>query len=334
MPSKYTVVLVVASASVVTSFAIYYLRKKWKHVVWEAVGTVESLYIYPLKSGRAIEVNGANCTEYGLQLNTFNQLHVRDRCLVVYKEETRAFQTARNYKQILLIETFINKDGFILTAPNQNHLIIKIPSLKNSYQDEIIMWNGEKVFTLDCGDEAAKWVSRYLLKEDHGLRLGYHDGIHKRDINKYHQSYIEVHPKLKNATSGMYSDLSSVLLMNKSSVDDLASKIPNSRVSVRNFRPNIVVQGVPPYAEDDWEKIKIGETVLKTVMPCSRCSVTTIEPDTATWTDNYEPIKTLKTYRTSTQYQSGHSFPNFGLYMGLENVGEIRVGDVVYVPKK
>lgn len=27
--------------------------------------------------------------------------------------------------------------------------------------------------SIDCGDEAATWLSRYILDEDKGLRLGY-----------------------------------------------------------------------------------------------------------------------------------------------------------------
>lgn len=32
---------------------------------------------------------------------------------------------------------------------------------------------GEKVPTVDCGEEVAKWFSRFLLSEDTGLRLVY-----------------------------------------------------------------------------------------------------------------------------------------------------------------
>ncbi|KAK4887737.1 hypothetical protein RN001_004008 [Aquatica leii] len=333
MLPKYSIVIAATAAA--TSLAVYYYRKSIKDVIWEPVGVVDGLYIYPLKSGHRVELNSANCTEFGLQLNTSYALHLRDRCLVVYNEETKAFQTARNYKKMVLIETFTTENGYILIAPEAKALRLKIPSTKDNFQDEIIMWNGERVFTIDCGDEAAKWVSTYLLERDFGLRIGYHNGVPKRNIKKYHEKYIKIHKKLQNATSGMYSDLSTVLLMNKSSVNDLITKIPDSGVTVHNFRPNIVIRGdITPYSEDDWEKIKIGDTVLETTMPCSRCSMVTINPETAYYHENYEPIRTLKTYRKLTRYPSGQTYPNLGIYMSLREKGKINVGDVVYVAKK
>lgn len=36
------------------------------------------------------------------------------------------------------------------------------------------IWNNEKVETVDCGDTAANWLSKYVLNQDRGLRLGYY----------------------------------------------------------------------------------------------------------------------------------------------------------------
>jgi hypothetical protein len=35
-------------------------------------------------------------------------------------------------------------------------------------------WYGSVVETVDCGDPAAKWLSKYMLNQDCGVRLGYH----------------------------------------------------------------------------------------------------------------------------------------------------------------
>lgn len=35
------------------------------------------------------------------------------------------------------------------------------------------IWNNEKVETVDCGDTAANWLSKYVLDQDCGVRLGY-----------------------------------------------------------------------------------------------------------------------------------------------------------------
>lgn len=60
---------------------LYQYKKKLKLLEpWQPVGTVAKLYIYPLKSGRKIEVNEAECTEYGLRLlPTAGGYQFRDR---------------------------------------------------------------------------------------------------------------------------------------------------------------------------------------------------------------------------------------------------------------
>lgn len=35
---------------------------------------------------------------------------------------------------------------------------------------------------VDCGDEAASWLSRYVLDQDTGLRLGFHDENLKKRV--------------------------------------------------------------------------------------------------------------------------------------------------------
>jgi hypothetical protein len=35
-------------------------------------------------------------------------------------------------------------------------------------------WFDDMLETVDCGDTAAQWLSKYLLNQDCGLRLGYH----------------------------------------------------------------------------------------------------------------------------------------------------------------
>jgi len=219
------------------------------------------------------------------------------------------------------------------------NLRIKVPCLnENCKTEEVEMWGNEKVFTLDCGDEASQWVSRYILDNTHGLRLGFHDGIYRRDIEKKHQVLIKAYTKLGNESMGMYSDLTSYMLMNQSSVDDLANRIHDTKITMNRFRPNIVVDGknITPYSEDDWEWIKIGQVVFRNVKPCTRCVLTTIDPETGVRSTNNEPINTLKKYRKlkdPAHIQLEGDSPVLGINMGLEYPGEISVGDTVYIGK-
>jgi uncharacterized protein YcbX len=66
-------------------------------------------------------------------------------------------------------------------------------------------------------------------------------------------------------------------------------------VPMNRFRPNIVVKGCDPFAEDTWNRIQIGYVKLAVVKPCARCEVTTI--DKTTLERSKEPLKTLGKYR-------------------------------------
>ncbi|KAF2899111.1 hypothetical protein ILUMI_07065, partial [Ignelater luminosus] len=195
---------------------------------------------------------------------------------------------------------------------------------------------GEKIFSLDCGDEAAKWVSDYILGSNSGLRLGFHDGLHRRNIKNTHKKYLQVHRNLKNEATGMYSDLSSYLLINQASIDELSNRIPEAKISAINFRPNILVEGqnAPPFVEDNWTWVKIGDVILYVARPCTRCVFTTIDPETGVKSATNEPLRTLRTYRMLKDVKNielDGNLPVMGNNMGLLQGGEISVGDVVYV---
>jgi len=90
------------------------------------------------------------------------------------------------------------------------------------------------------------------------------------------------------------------LLIGQRSLDDLNSRLNSPQnagitVGMSRFRPNIVVSAADAYAEDHWKKIRIGNIEMHIVKPCSRCTIPSIEPETAR--KAAEPLKTLASYR-------------------------------------
>lgn len=59
----------------------YRRREKEIPTHWKLAGLVENLVIYPLKSGKAIELKEADCSEFGLQGVSENNKYLRDRLL-------------------------------------------------------------------------------------------------------------------------------------------------------------------------------------------------------------------------------------------------------------
>ena len=87
---------------------------------------------------------------------------------------------------------------------------------------------------------------------------------------------------------------------------------------MNRFRPNIVIDGCEPFAEDEWKKIQIGDITFRFVKPCSRCVIPSINIDTAEREE--EPIKTLLSYRKRDNKIY------FGQNVIAEANGEIDVG--------
>ena len=69
------------------------------------------------------------------------------------------------------------------------------------------------------------------------------------------------------------------LLVGRSSVDALGAHL-GAPVDVRRFRPNIVVGGLAPYAEDRLGAFAVGDVPFRRVKPCSRCVIVDLDPDT------------------------------------------------------
>lgn len=66
--SRETIVAATIIGSITALGAFLYQRRKRYGVPtkWVPIGKVKNLYIYPLKSGRRIELKNAICTEFGL----------------------------------------------------------------------------------------------------------------------------------------------------------------------------------------------------------------------------------------------------------------------------
>ena len=110
------------------------------------------------------------------------------------------------------------------------------------------------------------------------------------------------------------------LLISEESLADLNRRLAQP-LPMNRFRPNLVVAGAHPYAEDDWHRIEVGGIPMRVVKPCGRCVVTTT--DQANGERGKEPLRTLATYRK----QGGEVM--FGQNVLHERPGRLRIGDLV-----
>ncbi|WP_329071002.1 MOSC domain-containing protein [Streptomyces sp. NBC_01429] len=89
------------------------------------------------------------------------------------------------------------------------------------------------------------------------------------------------------------------------------------------FRPNLVVAGTEPWAEDGWRRVAVGEVTFRVAKPCGRCVITTTDQRTAE--RGREPLRTLGRHRRF----DGKLV--FGQNLVPERTGVVRAGDPVSV---
>jgi len=111
------------------------------------------------------------------------------------------------------------------------------------------------------------------------------------------------------------------LLAGEASLADLNARLPKA-LPMNRFRPNLVVRGSAPFAEDGWKRIRIGGLPMRVVKPCARCVVTTTDQATGR-RDGDEPLRTLATFRRQGQKVM------FGQNVVHDATGPLRVGDPV-----
>ncbi|KJK11211.1 hypothetical protein UB45_14720 [Terrabacter sp. 28] len=70
---------------------------------------------------------------------------------------------------------------------------------------------------------------------------------------------------------------------------------PAAALGQDRWRPNVVVAGGEPFAEDGWRSVRIGDVPFRATMVCDRCVMTTI--DRADLRTSKEPIRTLARHR-------------------------------------
>jgi len=259
---------------------------------------VSRLVIYPIKSCRGVEVNLATVGTTGFEL---------DRRWMLIGDDGR-FLSQREHHQLALVRVQIEGDLLRLEAPG-------LPSLEVGFDgavgpaSRVQIWDDECA-AIDEGDEAAGWFSRCL-------------GISARLVRMASDNARPLGSSTAEPGDHVsFADGFPFLLLSAASLDGLNRRL-SLPVPMDRFRPNIVIDGCQPHAEDGWNRIRIGEVGFRFAKPCARCVITTV--DQATGERKREPLRTLSTYRTV----DGQVL--FGQNLVHEGRGLIRVGDSVEV---
>uniref|UniRef100_A0A8D3DUE2 MOSC domain-containing protein n=1 Tax=Scophthalmus maximus TaxID=52904 RepID=A0A8D3DUE2_SCOMX len=292
-------------------------RKKEEEEEEEAlvrVGVVSRLLVHPLKSGTAVSVTRAECQELGLR---FGEL--QDRHWLVVTEDGHMV-TGRQEPRLVLVSLTCEGGHVRLSGPEMEELRFPVKQPDGPVMDCRVF--GADIQGRDCGDEASRWLTRYL-GEGKTFRLVHYEPAMKGRRPEEGESGF---PPYQVA----YPDVAPVMLLSEASVKDLSSKLETD-VTVERFRPNIVIGDCEAFEEDSWEELQIGSVRLQRVMSCGRCIFTTVDPETGI-INRKEPLETLKSYRLCKPSEKHlyKSSPLFGQLHAVKRTGILQVGDVVF----
>jgi MOSC domain-containing protein len=259
---------------------------------------VTALWNYPVKSCRGIGLDSAQVSARGLRW---------DRHWMVVDQSGR-FLTQRDLPAMATIAPNVTSEVLRLRAPGRPDLELPLDAVGGAAL--VMIWR-DTLRAHAVSEAADRWLSDHL-------------GVACRLVRFADDVCRSVDPAYGvPGDETAFSDGFPLLLVGQGSLDELNRRLSRP-LPMRRFRPNLVVEGAGAHAEDGWRLIRAGPVSLRVVKPCSRCAITTVDPDRGV-RDGAEPLETLATYRR----RDGKVY--FGQNVIPDGAGEIRVGDIVEV---
>lgn len=262
---------------------------------------VASLHTYPVKGCRGVDHEVAEVQPWGL---------AGDRRWLVVDDIDGRSVTQREVPGLVAVRPSLANGVLRLRAEGTPDLDVPEP-VGDPVQVDV---HGDELLATPAGHTADAWFTALLHRK---VRLVWLDDPSRRQVS---QRYGIPTDRVS------FADAYPVLLANTASLDALngwllESGSPEAPVPMNRFRPNIVVTGVPPWAEDGWlhRRLRIGAVIFRAVKACDRCVVTTTDQETGE--RGREPLRVLGRHRKVDQKLL------FGTNLIPDTIGPIAVGD-------
>jgi len=277
------------------------------------LGSVVSLWRYPVKSMMGEELNATDVTQRGV---------LGDRAYALVDSATEKVASAKNPRKWAKLFDF---RAALAEPPRTAEKIppvhVTLPegtmvTSEHSDTDQILSNMLGREVTLQTREPAQQEVVESTLP------------------NPWSRSYEEYWPDMEELAyrdtvtheampEGTYFDIAVIHILTTATIDRLRELYPQGRFEVRRFRPNIVVEpssGEEGFVENDWigKALVIGDGVrIDITEPCQRCVMTTLPQG--------DLPKDPGILRTAAK----HNQVNVGVYGAVLQGGTIRRGDSV-----
>lgn len=237
---------------------------------------IRSLHVYPVKSCRGIDLAAAQLAERGLAW---------DRHWMVVDPAGR-FLTQRTQPRLACIGTALNDDGVLLRVDGQPPLTLPFGAAGADAADLVTVrvWD-DTVSAAHCGAAAEAWISRAL-------------GTPARLVRAIAATQRQPAPRWRGALDAPvnFPDGFPILVCNAASLEDLAARLPQpAALPMDRFRPNVVLEGIAPWAEDQVQRMQTDDVALRLAKPCTRCVITS--RDQSSGEPGSDPLPALRKFR-------------------------------------
>ncbi|APO74110.1 MOSC domain-containing protein [Rhizobium etli 8C-3] len=265
---------------------------------------VSDLFIYPLKSARAIAIPFSAVDAFGLS---------GDRRAMVTDPDGH-FITQRELPALARIEVRPEPETFRLVMTGKPDIAVPQPERRM----DVVVWKS-LVNAAVADDESNARLSQWLGRE---VRLVFFDSQAQRIAN----------PEWAGGETPMtFADGYQILVTTTGSLKALNANLASleqGSVGMERFRPNIVIDTDEAWLEDRWAAIEIGAIRFDLVKPCSRCIMTTQDQVTGS-RDVPNPMVAMSRIRMSADRRVPG--PIFGWNAVPRGSGRIAIGDAVTI---
>ncbi len=238
---------------------------------------LSELYTYPIKSLGGISLQNTYLDKFGLTM---------DRRFMLIDSNNK-FMSQREIPELALFRLKFQELGFMVEHLNHKNqeIFINIKAEQADKELNVQIWD-DNVVAESTSNDIDTWFSDMLHTKVRLVQMP------DRGIRQVDTRYAP------EGTMAAFSDGFPILLISQASLDDLNDKLlanDTPKITMDRFRPNIVVSHTEAFEEDTWQNFQINGIKFTCAKPCARCTVTTINQQTAI--AGKEPLKTLATYR-------------------------------------
>ncbi|KAK6149517.1 hypothetical protein DH2020_017042 [Rehmannia glutinosa] len=274
------------------------LRATPFHPAAEGVGVntryfLKSITVYPIKSCAGFSVESWPLSSTGL-------LHDREWLL---KSLSGEILTQKKVPEMGFITTLVDlKLGLLIVeSPRcKEKLQIELKSGQSIAGREVMEIYSQRYEVQGYCNEVDIWFSNAVGRSCTLVR-SYASQNHMCAQSRSIRMCRDVDTRLNFVNEAQF------LLISEESIADLNNRLrskkhngPNNwppEVNPVRFRPNLVVSGGKPYAEDGWRSVRIGERNFTSMGGCNRCQMINTSFTAGTVQRSNEPLATLASYR-------------------------------------